>query len=256
MNIIDHGATRVLCAGRHDKQERLNMNKLTVCGQRLKSLAVVCLIVGAASVSFSSPAFCEPSPQPTTIANGPSQGDEDWCDPELQAALVSNTEDYLINTMQKGQTAITEQMRSFATNPMKAHDTMGKTACIDRLLTMFKELSDRVGKTTPMGKLWESIYERLMNDACNYALSVIKTEVDNALDLLCIPYPEFGYFSPDLPVPQRNSCAGHNLVDLMQFTRVIGEGYGSRVPEDYLGSVLSRMIDIRGTSVGISTANW
>ena len=247
MSIIDHPVTMISCAQREDKQERYDMTNSTSLWQTMKLFGLAFVFACFLSAAFSSPVAAQDGPQP---------GDPDWCDEELQEGLTKTAEQHLLHVLQTGQTAIKENMRAYAANPMSVHDTVGRTACIDEILEMFKMLADRIGKTTPMGMLWENIYERLLNEACEAAKDAIMTSVDNALNKLCIPYPEFGYYSLDLPVPQRTSCAGHNLLELMEYTAVLGEGYGSRVPEDYLSNALGRMIDVRGNSIGISTATW
>lgn len=176
-------------------------------------------------------------------------------DPDLQQAITQNTQAYVAYTLQAEQEAVKTRQEQFELHPMQFHSSIKQTMCISKL----QDAKDLIAKKFSIKSALQTwLDEQLLNlaeSACNYVNSNLQTALQNALNLMCIPIPDLGFFSISLPSLEKTTCNGLSLRDFMQYKTMPATGFGSRVPELYLSAPLIRgEIDLSTDADGLSTS--
>lgn len=199
-------------------------------------------------------------PGSTAFAADASSGNEvDVCEePAVQTGIERSNQAYVTNALQTNQEAIKSRMKQFQKNPIMYHLDIGDSMCIKRLLLKQKEIARQAGKNSTLEDFFWDMLEDIANQACDYVASNIDTALNNALNLMCIPIPNLGYFTLELPSLERTSCDGVSLANYMKFTPVTTDMYYPGVPESYMSAPFMRSpLDIQsGSSVGITSTGW
>lgn len=199
---------------------------------------------------------------PNATANAADTGSTnsvDVCEePAIQEGITNATQAYVTNALQTNQEAVKSRMKQFQKNPRMYHLDIGDGWCIKGLLMKQKEIANWAGIESTLKDFFWDLLADVANQACDYVASNIDTALNNALNLMCIPIPNLGYFTLELPSLERTSCDGVSLADYMKFTPVTTDMYYSGVPETYMSAPFMRSpLDIQsGSSVGITSTGW
>ncbi|MDD3182878.1 MAG: hypothetical protein PHD48_08770 [Alphaproteobacteria bacterium] len=184
----------------------------------------------------------------------------DKCEDEaLQTGLVQNAQAYAMLLMQAQQEVVKADLVQFEANPMQYHRDVRDSMCIARLLKKQKDIAKKASLESIFSSFVDDLLSDLEEQLCSYVESNIKTAVSNALNLLCIPVPDLGYFTLSLPSLEKTACNGVSLASYMGYTTVSGGSFSSRVPETYLDAPLLRSgIDFKSSSddASVSTTGW
>ncbi len=135
---------------------------------------------------------------------------------------------------------------------------IGDGMCIKNLLLKQKAIADKVGDNSLIKDFLRDMLLDLTDQVCEYVSSNIDTALNNALNLMCIPVPDLGYFTLELPSLERTSCDGVSLSDYMAFTPVQTGSFSSSLPSSYVSAPFMRsIVDVKsGSSVGVTTGGW
>lgn len=191
---------------------------------------------------------------PQALADA-TTADDECPDTALQQGLTQNARANIAARLDAGNEAMKSNIADYTRNPRRYYGSIYDTACLGNLMLQFNNLTSMTGGQGLLGNVLSGILQNLQNQVCNYARNVVETTLNNALNLMCIPIPELGSFSLNLPAPTRTSCnGGVSLANYMRFTTAPPTSMGSRVPSSYMGAPMSRMIDVQsgGGGFGVS----
>ncbi|MCL2468727.1 MAG: hypothetical protein FWF24_00625 [Alphaproteobacteria bacterium] len=157
---------------------------------------------------------------------------------------------YNIASIEAQNTAMEQVLIANAENPIKLHPPVRERFCLDNIFASFDAARALLSGKNLLGTILAQ-FDGLLNQACNWIASNIKTAVQNGLDAICIPIslPSFNLSLPTSSL-SRKGCNGVSLSSVLSIDVRAGRPNYFRWPRQYMDGAVARWVDDNRDTLG------